>query len=166
MKKIPERKPTRLKNYDYGTNGAYFITICTKDRKEILSRLDTVGEGFALPQLTIYGEITDRVIHEISVKYPDVSVDHYMIMPDHIHMVLFIHKENGRADPSPTVTAVVSWMKYRITKEILQTNGGRSRKVFQRSFYDHIIRDRDDYNAIVKYIYDNPGAWLYKAEKP
>ncbi len=80
--KIPERKPTRLSGYDYAAAGAYFITICTQDRKEILSTI--VGEGSALPKLSECGEIVDKTIHDIPVKYPEISVDHYVIMPNHI----------------------------------------------------------------------------------
>lgn len=156
---LSERKPTRLKNYDYSTTGAYFITVCTQDRKEILSTI--VGEGSALPELTTYGEITDRIINEIPDKYQNVSVDHYVIMPNHIHLILSIRKESGRADPSPTATSVIGWLKYRTTKEILQINGNINQKIFQRSFYDHIIRNRDDYDMIARYIHDNPMKWKY-----
>ena len=159
MSTIPERKPTRLKNFDYDTAGAYFITICTKDRKEILS--DIVGEGSALPKLTICGEIVHEAIQDIPVKYPEISVDHYVIMPNHIHMILSLIKDSGRVDPSPTITSVIGWLKYRATKDILQAIGNTHQSIFQRSFYDHIIRNRDDYDMIARYIHENPMKWKY-----
>lgn len=155
----PIRKPTRLKNFDYSTNGAYFITICTQNRKNILSTI--VGEGSPLPKLSRYGEIVDAWIQKMPNKYPEVSIDCYVIMPNHIHLLLFVFKDGGRGDPSPTVDAVMGWLKYNATKEInimCQTEG---EKIFQRSFYDHIIRNDNDYCEIHNYIYENPARWQY-----
>ncbi len=169
---LPQRTPTRLKDFDYGTNGAYFITICTQNRKNILSKI--VGEGFPLPndtpilQLSRYGKIVDKWIGRIPDKYPEISLDCYAIMPNHIHLLLSVVKQDGRGDPSPTVSAVVGWLKYQATKEINKTRNSSGEKVFQRSFYDHVIRNRNDYEEIGKYIYENPARWqfdkLYKLE--
>lgn len=154
--KLPKRKPTRLKNHHYGANGAYFITICTQKRRSILSKI--VGEGSPLPQLSEYGKITEKWIREIPLAYPQVSVDCYVIMPNHIHLLLTILNGGGRGDPSPTAIEVAARLKYKITQEI---NGTREKKekIFQRSFHDHIIRDRDDYEKIAKYIRQNPINW-------
>ena len=154
---LPKRKPTRLREFDYGSSGAYFITICTENRKNILSTI--VGEGFPLPQLSIYGNIAEKWIKKISDKYNKVSVDCYVIMPNHIHLLLTTINNGGRGDPSPTVTAVVGWLKYQITREINQIKGTGGAKIFQRSFYDHVIRNRNDYEEIWKYIYENPIRW-------
>ena len=69
-RELPERKPIRLKNFDYSSNGAYFITICAQNRKDILSAI--VGEGFPLPQLSCCGEIVDKWIQRIPEKYPEI----------------------------------------------------------------------------------------------
>lgn len=156
-KALPKRKDPRLKGYDYSTTGAYFLTICTQSRKNILSTI--VGEGSPLPRLSPYGKIVDGWIQKIPEKYPEASVDCYVIMPNHIHILLSIVKDDGRENPSPTADAVVGWLKYQSTKEINQLRGSSSEKIFQRSFFDHIVRNRDDYYEICKYIYDNPIRW-------
>ena len=158
-KALPKRKDPRLKGYDYSKKGAYFLTICTQNRKNILSTI--VGEGSPLPRLSPYGEIVDGCIQKIPGKYPEVSVDCYVIMPNHIHILLSIVKNDGRGDPSPTAGTIVGWLKYQSTKEINQLRGSSGDKIFQRSFFDHIVRNRDDYDEIFKYICENPTRWRY-----
>lgn len=158
-KTLPERKNPRLKGFDYSKTGVYFLTICTQNRKNILSTI--VGEGSPLPLLTPYGEIVDVWIQKIPEKYPDASVDCYVIMPNHIHILLSIVKDDGRADLSPTVNTIIGWLKYQSTKEINKLRASTQDKIFQRSFFDHIIRNRDDYEEHVKYIYENPIRWYY-----
>jgi len=158
-KDLPKRKDPRLKGFDYSTTGAYFLTICTQNRKNILSTI--VGEGSPLPQLLPYGEIVDRWIKKIPEKYPDASVDSYVIMPNHIHILLSIVKADGREDPSVAADRIIGWLKYQATKEINIMRGSVGDKIFQRSFFDHIVRNRDDYHEICKYIYENPVRWYY-----
>lgn len=154
---LPKRKKTRLTNFDYSSHAAYFITICTKDRKNILSSI--VGEGSPLPQLSAFGKTVDRHIQGISKKYCEISVDQYVIMPNHIHLLLTLSPNDGRGDPSPTITSVVGWQKYQCTKDINTLCETVGQQFFQRSFYDHIVRNRDDYEAIRRYIYENPKIW-------
>ena len=94
------RKPNRLPDFDYGSNGAYFVTICTENRRHILS--DIVGDGFSVPKKP--GIIAEAFIQMIPEKYPCVRVDKYVIMPDHIHMIVFVEKEDGTGNPSPTAS--------------------------------------------------------------
>ena len=158
-KKLAKRKPTRLKDFDYSTEGAYFITICTENRQNILSHI--VGEGSPLPRLSPYGEVVDRCIKKIPEKYPGVYIDCYVIMPNHIHILLYIAKDDGRGNPSPTADTVTGWLKYQATKEINKLRGSAGVKIFQRSFFDHIVRNRDDYHEISKYIHENPARWYF-----
>ena len=129
-----------------------------------------VGEGSPLPRWSRYGEIVDGWIQKISEKYPKASVDCYVIMPNHIHILLSIAKDDGRGNPSPTdgtgassptADTVIGWLKYQATKEINQLRGSTGDKIFQRSFFDHIVRNRDDYDEIFKYICENPTRWRY-----
>ena len=95
---LPKRKTTRLSNYDYSKPGAYFITICTKDRQCILS--DIVGTD--VPDgpkilLTKYGEIAEKYIREMNDFYTNISVDKYVIMPNHIHFLIQIHPTENAA---------------------------------------------------------------------
>ena len=158
-KELPARKGTRLKGFDYSKTGSYFLTICTQKRKNILSTI--VGKGSHATQLTPYGGIVDRWINKIPEKYPQADVDCYVIMPNHIHILLSIAQDDGRGDPSPTVDAIVAWLKYQATKEINSTRQTANGKIFQRSFFDHIVRNPDDYYEIYKYICENPLCWYY-----
>ena len=136
---LPNRKPNRLKNYNYSQNGAYFITLCVQDRKPILSHI-TVGEGLAPPELILlpFGEIAQKQLLDLPNRYPDVSVDRYVIMPNHIHVLMRLDTAGG-ASPSPTtVSDIVRVFKSLTTgecKKIVPVD-----KLFQRSFYDHIKR--------------------------
>ena len=155
MIQLPQRKSTRLKDYDYSKDGYYFITVCTQNRKNILS---TVGEGFPLPKLTQCGEITERLLLEITERYEEINIDKYVIMPNHIHLVIAL-KNDGRGNPSPTIDRAMGWFKYMATKEINKLLETPGKKIFQRSFHDHIIRGEDDYKEIWQYIDSNPSKW-------
>ena len=159
---LPKRKKNRLENFDYSSSGAYFITICTKDRKNIFWRKDQpnfVGEDSILPydsiQLSLYGKIVEKSINAIPMRYYYIKLMQYVVMPNHVHLILFIPYEDGRIISSPTdISTVVGQMKRRVSKEI-----GFS--VWQRSFHDHVIRDKEDYEKIAKYVRENPTRWQY-----
>ncbi len=160
MMELPKRKNIRLPNYDYNQDGAYFITICTKERKKILSNVGaTIGRPNAFLneiQLTGYGKIVKTVIKNIPIHYPSLTVDKYVIMPDHVHLLLRIHSDiDGRPMVAPTIEMVIRQTKGIISKEIGQS-------IFQRSYYDHIIRNQQDYNEIWEYIENNPKKWILK----
>ena len=148
---LPKRKPNRLPEFDYNTPGAYFITICTKDRRNLFW-LD-VGASIARPQLTAWGKIVANSIYEIPKHYPAISVDHYVVMPNHIHLLLQINTDiDGRPMVAPTISVVVQQLKGIITKQIGQS-------VWQKLFHDHIIRNDADYLKIWEYIDNNPAKW-------
>lgn len=159
MDALAKRKATRLKYYDYSKVGVYFVTVCTEDRRNILGSI--VGEGLPLPRLSEYGRIVDDIIKELPLKYNVVSVDYYVIMPNHIHLMVAISRGDGRGNPSPTLSTVIGWLKYNATKRINEISRSTGQKVFQRSFYDHVIRNRRDYEEIAKYIHDNPIRWKF-----
>lgn len=165
---LPNRHPNRIPEYDYSQTGAYFVTICTHERKQILSEI--VGDGF--PVLKLCGKIAAQFIQNIPEKYPHISVDNYVIMPDHIHILLHINTvgeafrlpESGTGNPSPTIGNVVGWYKYQSSKEINRLRNTPGEKLFQRSYYDHVIRNQQDYNEIWEYIENNPQAWAIKKQ--
>ena len=153
---IPKRKPTRLKNYDYSTDGYYFITICTKDKEKIFGNI--VGDdAHDVPKINLssVGKIVDKYILSTN-NVPMVSVDKYVIMPNHIHIILKVDSNGGTSKaPSPTnnkISLAVSTLKRFVNSEV-GTN------IFQRSFHDHIIRGEDDYKKIWEYIDTNPVKW-------
>ena len=155
----PNRKPVRLTEYDYASPGAYFVTVCTHDRRCILSRID-VGAAISRPQdtpiaviLTPYGEIVDQAIRNIPSIYPHISVDKYVIMPNHVHLILCIHGDDaGRLIAAPTVSRVIGHMKRWASKQT-------GIALWQKSFHEHIIRNEADYRQIGDYIASNPGKW-------
>lgn len=158
----PTRKQNRLNHFDYSSTGAYFITICTSCRHNYFWNNNTtdavVGATIGRPanvDLSPYGIIADKAVNDIPSFYPGVTVEHYVIMPDHIHLLILIRADkNGRPMVAPTVSRIVQQFKGSVTKKI-----GRS--IWQKSFYDHVIRDREDYARHIKYIYENPAALYY-----
>jgi REP element-mobilizing transposase RayT len=160
MDELPKRKRTRLPAFDYGTAGAYFITICTKERRCILSEIAVGADALGGPQsrLTHAGQIVEKYIlstNNISGLY----VDKYVIMPDHIHMILFVEGCGGPPRASaPTAAAIpnaVSAFKRLVNRE-LGTN------IWQRSYYDHVIRNEQDYRETWQYLENNPARWAEK----
>ena len=149
--KIPERKSTRLTDYDYSSNGAYFVTVCTQGKEKILSNI--VGEGLcALPKviLTDAGRIVEDSIAYINRKYHSVKVDKYVIMPNHIHLLISIDGAGGHGDPP--LHDIIGGLKSYTTHKY-------GTVLWQRSFHDHIIRNREDYDDIWNYIDTNPVRW-------
>ena len=181
-----DRRLNRLKNYDYSRNGLYFITICTKDRIRYLSEIIDVGNAaLGVPRnipnismkinhelndiipvpvvkLTKYGDIVNDNIKKINEIYRYVSVTKYVIMPDHIHMILFVSDFEDKsvnygtpraAFPTKSVSQIINGLKAISTKQI-----GFS--VWQKSFHDHIIRNEKEFLDICNYIDNNPINWV------
>ena len=148
-----KRHPTRLADFDYRTAAFCFITICIQNRRCILSRI--VGEGLAppAPELTPLGKVAEEELLNLPNRFPSVSIDKYVIMPNHIHIILTL-ADTGERDFSPSVSSVIGAYKSITTRK-----SGYGRNLFQRSFYDHIIRAQEDYWAIWKYIDENPVKW-------
>ena len=154
----PIRKRNRLPSFDYSTPGAYFITICTCNRKPLLGRI--VGGGaYDAPHtaLTEAGSVVRRHILSGN-RIKGVRVDKFVIMPNHIHIILFVDETaaigTSRA-PSPTNAVVphfVSTLKRFCHRDVGAT-------IFQRSYHDHVIRNEADYLKIWQYIQDNPSKW-------
>ena len=148
---LKKRKPNRLREYDYSAKGAYFVTICAQDRRKILSSI--VGDDAHIVPKP-YGIVAEKYIRNVP------EIDKYVIMPDHIHLI--IQLDNGSMWAStPTdakkqqnrVSTIVRSVKVLVAKEI-----GES--IFQRSYYDHVIRNQQDYDEIWQYIENNPRKWL------
>ncbi len=142
-------------SYDYSSPGAYFVTICTQNRRCILSHI-TVGAATSRPpevRLTQYGEIVDLAINTISSIYPGISIGNYAIMPNHVHLLLRICvDENGRQIAAPTVSTVIGQMKRWASMQAKTV-------LWQKSFHEHVIRNENDYREIWEYIDANPARW-------
>lgn len=158
---LPQRKRNRLQNFDYSENRAYFITVCTQGKKQILSKI--VGDGLPVPKLTSIGKIVREYVEKISEKYPTARVEKYVVMPDHIHLLITLESEDdGTGDPSPTTDRIMGWFKYQTTKTINEHNNTAGKKFWQRSYYDHVIRNETDFEETYWYIELNPQRWIEK----
>ena len=144
MKEIlPIRKKIRLQNYDYSEENMYFITICIKDRLEILGKI--IEENKI--ELTKEGKIAKRNINKILEIYHNIIIDEYIIMPNHIHMLLLIDYKNGI-----TVSKIIKHYKANTSREITY-------QIWQKSFYEHIVRNEKEYLKIKEYIRNNIINW-------
>lgn len=152
---LPKRKNIRLLGYDYASCGAYFCTVCLSEHD--ISLWDNAGADFDLtnnpPTLSEYGKTVEIGINNISAYYPHIVVDKYCIMPNHIHLIIFILPDvNGRMISAPTLSTVIGQMKRCVSKQI-----GFS--AWQKSFNDRIIRNEKEYREAWEYIDANPMRW-------
>ncbi|MCR5111018.1 MAG: hypothetical protein K6B38_08940 [Ruminococcus sp.] len=179
------RKLNRLKNYDYSSNGLYFVTFCTKNRVHYLSEIiyddpfdefsheynvvkftenQIVGDGVLdVPHVkhTDFGKIVNDQINEINKTYNDINIMKYVIMPDHVHMIIYLFDDKNvlggtSRTPSPTnarIPALISTLKRFVNKKI-------GYNIWQRSFHDHIIRSEREFLEICGYIDNNPINWV------
>ena len=155
---LPKRKQIRLPDYAYSSPGAYFVTICTYARRCVLSRI-TVGEGLAPPAIALspVGECVKEQILALPKRYHAVHIDNYVIMPNHIHLLVSFETDSGGASPSPTLFAVVRALKSLSTR--LSRDDLGELPLWQRSYYEHVIRNEHDYREIWEYIDANPVKW-------
>ena len=147
MNKLSTRKNTRLKQYDYSEEGYYFITICTKDRKNLLSKIENYDESSCKIELTEKGRIVKEHLEKIEECYSNISIDEYIIMPNHIHIILII-KTKGKN----SICKVIQQFKGIVTKKLTYP-------IWQKLFYEHIIRNEKEYLEIKEYIINNPMNW-------
>jgi len=173
----PHRKAIRLKGYDYSRNGLYYITICTKDRKCLFGE---IKDGKM--QKNEYGEILESVWNGLPSHYPNVILHEHIVMPDHFHAIIQI--DNGHngdnasvgdgLKPSPTdmqpsdpgmqptkhgLTEFVRALKTFSARKINELRQTQGTSVWQRNYYEHIIRNDDEYYRTVNYIKENPAKW-------
>lgn len=158
---IKNRKPNRLKNFDYSSSGYYFVTICSQNRDCIFGNI--VNNAMVLNQ---YGEIVINIFESLP-NHHNVDLDIYQIMPNHIHFILIIPYCRGIARNAPTfgnitsgsLPCVIRSFKSETTKQIRKLINKPQFIVWQRSFYDHIIRNEYSLFKIRQYIKDNPTNW-------
>ena len=173
---LPKRKPTRLNGYDYSQRGAYFITVCTHNKKCILGNIvgqglapaavpsrnltsHPVGQGLAPAEMILsqYGKIAKEQLSELENRYKTIKINKYVIMPNHIHLIVFSDNTAG-ASPCPTISDVICSFKSLTTRMCNKLNN-KPQKIFQTSFHDHIIRGERDYREIWEYIDTNVIKW-------
>lgn len=164
---LPRRKKIRLEGYDHSANGLYFVTICVTKKYQVLwenvganSVRPLTANEILHPKLSVTGKLVKRKLTEISEHYPDVFVEMSCIMPDHVHIIIKIEKQpkNGRTlfaptSETPTLSRVIKHFKEAVTKEL-----GYS--IWQKSFYDTIIKNRKQHAEIRQYIANNPAKYV------
>ena len=151
---LPKRKPLRLKEYDYSQNGAYFVTVCTKDRAPVFGHI--VGGGLrAAPHvaLTSIGIAVERAILSIPKINPGVECEIYCVMPDHIHLMIIL---TGRHGDRPLQDIIGRLKSY--TDHLYRQQTGL--RLWQEGYYDHVVRNQADFAAAAEYIQTNPARWL------
>ena len=161
-----DRKHPRLKTYDYSLPGYYYVTIHTAAPE---CRLSTVGRGLApagepFVKLTRLGKIAQLQLKELENRFPNVEIDKYVIMPNHIHAIIRLHETAG-ASPRPTLMDVVGTFKSLTTRLCNQLDHTPGRKLFQTSFYETVLRNERAYQECWLYIDGNPSKWLEGASE-
>lgn len=153
-----KRKLLRLQRFDYATHVYYFITICCKDKQHLLGRI--VGAAYMPPVHVILsktGEIAEKNLLAIEEHTPQVDIEKYVIMPNHLHMILSIGGSGEAAAgciyAAPTVPRIMNSYKASVSRDA-------GFPIWQRSFYDHIIRNQPDFEETWKYIDNNPLQWV------
>jgi putative transposase len=162
----------RLKDYDYSQAGAYFITVCAHTKEYLFGN---VVDGRM--QLSKWGCIVNEFWKGIPLHFQNIEIDASVVMPNHIHAIIFIG-EFGRGGVSPpevenplplqkvTLGKVLAYYKYQTTKLINQARNSLGKSVWQRNYYDHVIRNDVDLSHIREYILWNPLKWELDSENP
>ena len=164
----PRRRATRLRDYDYGQAGGYFVTICVQNQECLFGEI--IGGQLKLNEI---GKIVVECWNRISQHFFSVELDVCVVMPNHVHGIIVLgtrgasfprpsrsSQPNRRGEvSSPTLGQVVAYFKYQSTKSINQHRDMPGTRIWQRNYYDHVIRDNIDLQRIRQYITDNPMQW-------
>lgn len=155
MDSLPKRKPNRLARYDYSQPGYYFVTICSKGREHLFGCV--VGADVPIGphvQLSEIGAIVEETISQMP------SAEKYIVMPNHVHILLRIPAASNGPMGTSAPTRSVSWIVRYLKRTVAMACG---KAVWQRSYHDHIVRDQADYLRIWDYIETNPARWAEDA---
>ncbi|MBU1101336.1 MAG: transposase [Bacteroidetes bacterium] len=162
-KKPQQRKSPRLPEYDYSTPAYYFVTICVKDHEEMLG---SIHDGKM--HQNKFGEIVDKVWKGLPNYYTNVELDYHCTMPNHFHGIIILNSV-GEGSPLPyvpTLDKIIGYFKFNSAKQINQLRHNPGTKIWQRSFYDRVIRNEKELYNIRKYIEQNPMKWEYERNCP
>jgi REP element-mobilizing transposase RayT len=167
------RRSIRVQGYDYSEAGPYFITVCSFQSKPVFGKV--VEEAV---QFTAWGHIVQECWSEIPSHFPRVELDQFIVMPNHIHGIVAIVGCRGTACRAPTTRAefgkpapgslptIIGSFKSAVTKRINEVRGSGGESIWQRNYYEHIIRDEESLNRIREYIFYNPLKWSLDRENP
>jgi REP element-mobilizing transposase RayT len=177
--KIKSRRSIRLKDYNYSDEGTYFVTICTKGHKCIFG--DVMDGGIRLNE---YGKIAEACLLDIKNHIDKIELDSFVIMPNHIHGIICIKYDTnlgarhavplqdaskresfGRPISSPLSTVIRSF-KSAVSRQINKIENTSGKTIWQRNYYERVIRDEDELDRIREYISENPMKWEFDPENP
>ena len=156
MKNLKSRKQMRLPSYNYYKNGSYFITICIQNRENRLGEI--INENMVLNQA---GLMVDRWLQYLTEHFKNITINSKITMPNHIHFILNIEYFNQE---SKDISTMVQWFKTMTTNEYIRGVKDSiyppfNRRIWQRNFYEHIIRNEKSFYEITQYIENNPKSW-------
>jgi putative transposase len=175
-KETRRRKPLRLRGYDYAQAGAYFVTICTQHRTCLFGE---VVDGAM--RLNGAGQLAATVWNSMLDRFPDIELDMFVIMPNHLHGIIVLSDYDPRdtantgaragTRPAPTIGEIVGAFKSLFTLRFAEGVRGKrwppfDRRVWQRNYYEHVIRDERDLARVRRYIDENPLRWKFDQENP
>jgi len=146
----PQRKSPRKQGYDYSQSGAYFVTVCTHDKRHLFGSVHD-----DLMHLNDLGQLTYDRIGLIPDSYDNVELSDYVVMPNHVHMIVFLYDAKDKA---PLLSNIVGGYKSGVTRVACQELGFRG-TLWQGRFHDHIIRSEASLNDIRFYVQTNPARW-------
>ena len=176
MKHDPDkrhRRSIRLKGYDYSGAGAYFVTICAQNRECLFG--DIVDKEIYLNDA---GIMVRNIWHKIPEHFPHADIDEFIVMPNHVHGIIVIYPNGrGMACHAPTqrqfakpiagsLSTIVGSLKSAITRQINQIRNTPGHPVWQRTYYEHIIRSEEEMNRVREYIIENPAKWGEDEDNP
>jgi REP element-mobilizing transposase RayT len=167
------RRSLRLRGYDYSQVGAYFVTMCTQGRHCLFGEAD--GDSMRLNDA---GRMLADLWLDIPSRTPDVALDSFVVMPNHVQGVVVLPDHRGRTKAGPVgenavpaLGSVVGAFKSAATLEYIR--GVRTRgwppfrsRLWQRNYYEHVIRDETSLDGIRRYIAENPARWAFDKENP
>lgn len=148
-----QRKNMPLKEYDYSQDGYYFVTICTQNKENIFGE---IVDGEVI--LNFFGKIAENELDKLQNRFSSAKLDKYIVMPNHIHIIVIINKSNEeRSRPFPTIPKIIGLYKSGVSRNIHLVNPNI--EIWQKSYYDHVIRSEIELREIREYINSNPLKW-------
>ncbi len=157
MSTLYSRRSIRLQHYDYSQNGGYFVTVCTHQRQSLFGEI--MGGKMVLNMM---GIMVRKHWLMLENKFNTIQLDEFIIMPNHFHGILIIKNGMDRAIMqmhTATLGKILAFFKYQTTKEMNQIQNQGIKKLWQRNYYEHIIRNEKSLHNIRAYIIANPSNW-------
>jgi len=163
--KMPERKILRSSGYDYSSVGSYFVTICSDNHRNIFSSITDNGpEEEPTLSLTSFGKIAKQNVRYLENSF-GVRITEFLVMPNHIHFIIVLDRDKQKNGHFPKLGVIIGSYKAVISKIIHERFPSYDKKIWQRGYYEHRIRNQRDADSIHVYIKRNPSRWCFDRRK-